>query len=701
MVSRTAPARAGSKRQAEQESCELEELRRENSRLREALATKSQEYALLNEIIAAVGSTLKLDEILHRLVDAIVRAVSCHAAFLYLYDPDHERLVLASASEPYARFSGKIELALGQGIAGWVATTLEPVILKEQARSDPRFYVVPELDREEFQSVMTVPIVSRERQLIGVLSMNTAAPATFNEEQQRFVCNTAALVAGAIENARLYEHTRRKLNILTSLSVLSQTISSGLYLDEMLRSLAALTAQIMEADLCAIMLVDQARGRLTVRAVASGLTEREHSRLPASDGERPQETPRECSGGPASATVASPGGPAVAGGPGFVSTLLPPAATAPCGLDGSLGLQSSDYQALSFEGFNLLKDGQHRTLLSAPLVSGTEHLGLINCYFRKARRPSPEDQALLSTIANQAAIAIKNSQLVDLLTQKNLVKAFFDELLGGAYESEEALKQRAKLLGCDLERPHTVVLFELLPAEGSTGSGLRSALSEEERQTAYKRTCSLIRRRLQDAYPGSLLHEQERTLTCLVRLPHEDSGQPRPSPSAALSPSWNARLKSWLRELVHQIHQEQPLRLSVGIGNPCQQLADYRRSAAEAREALQMGRSLNGDGGVTHFNDLGIYRYLYKIARMDDLRDSYQEQIARIAHYDRRKGTDLLSTLETYLECAGNLTKTASRLFIHRNTLIQRLERLQSLCDIDLQDRSNWLSLQVAIKVYK
>nr|BBH92295.1 hypothetical protein KTA_04940 [Thermogemmatispora argillosa] len=692
MVSRTAPARAGSKRQAEQESCELEELRRENSRLREALATKSQEYALLNEIIAAVGSTLKLDEILQRLVDAIVRAVSCHAAFLYLYDPERERLVLASASEPYARFVGKIELALGQGIAGWVATTLEPVILKEQARSDPRFYVVPELDREEFQSVMTVPIVSRERQLIGVLSMNTAAPATFNEEQQRFVCNTAALVAGAIENARLYEHTRRKLNILTSLSVLSQTISSGLYLDEMLRSLAALTAQIMEADLCVIMLVDQARGRLTVRAVASGLTEREHPLLQACDGERStQEMSREGGGSL----------PAV-GCPAVLSGLVSPAATASGNLDSALGLQSGDYQALSFEGFNPLKDGQHRTLLSAPLVSGTEHLGLINCYFRKARRPSPEDQALLSTIANQAAIAVKNSQLVDLLTQKNLVKAFFDELLAGAYESEEALKQRAKLLGCDLERPHTVVLFELLPAEGGASGNPRPALSEEERQTAYKRTCSLIRRRLHDAYPGSLLHEQERTLTCLVRLSQEESSQRRASSSSiSLNPSWNARLKSWLRELVHQIHQEQPLRASVGIGNPCQQLADYRRSAAEAREALQMGRSLNGDGGVTHFNDLGIYRYLYKIARMDDLRDSYQDQIARIAHYDRRKGTDLLSTLETYLECAGNLTKTASRLFIHRNTLIQRLERLQSLCDVDLQDRSNWLSLQVAIKVYK
>ncbi|HLG77751.1 MAG TPA: helix-turn-helix domain-containing protein, partial [Ktedonobacteraceae bacterium] len=136
---------------------------------------------------------------------------------------------------------------------------------------------------------------------------------------------------------------------------------------------------------------------------------------------------------------------------------------------------------------------------------------------------------------------------------------------------------------------------------------------------------------------------------------------------------------------------------------------DYRRGFAEASEALQMGQDLRQDKWsesrlqpiVTHFNDLGVYRYLYKIAHMDDLRDVYQDQIARIDSYDRRKNTDLLDTLETYLECAGNLTRTSDRLFVHRNTLIQRLERLQSLCDIDLQDRSNWLTLQIAIKVYK
>ena len=151
---------------------------------------------------------------------------------------------------------------------------LEPVIVKEAAMNDPRFRYFPELEEEKFQSTMTVPITGKDRHLIGVITLHTVAPYEFTEQHQTFVINTAALVASAIENAQLYQNTQRKLNILTTLSVMSQTISSGLYLDETLHSLATLTVQIIEADLCVIMLMDQAKGRLTVRASSPNLNDR-------------------------------------------------------------------------------------------------------------------------------------------------------------------------------------------------------------------------------------------------------------------------------------------------------------------------------------------------------------------------------------------------------------------------------------------
>jgi len=633
-----------------------------NNELRAALEAHTQENMLLNEVISTVGSTLKLDEVLGHLVDIVVRAIPCHAAFFYLYDKDKERLTLASTNQQYKKLVGKIEMALGEGITGWVGMHLQPVILKEGALNDPRFRYFPELEEEKFQSTMTVPILAKDRHLIGVITLHTVAPYEFLEQHQTFLINTAALVAGAIENAQLYENTQHKLNILTTLSVMSQTISSGLYLDEMLRSLATLTLQIIEADLCVIMLMDQAKGRLIVRASSPNLNDRALSLQPIDVDRNVWEQLR----------------------------------------DFNTRGQLPELSAHALERLNPLKDSQFKTLLSAPLIAGTEHLGLINCYFSKTRRNTSEDQTLLSTIANQIALAIKNSHLVDMLAQKNLVKGFFDDLMYGAYDSEDSLRQRANFIGCDLTKPHTIAMIEVSHLdESDTGENERPGVltnsstrpladsllqTEEDRLVIHKRISGQIRRRIQDNYPGSVLYERENLLTCIICLSKD--------PTAA-------RLKTWLGDLGRQMRTEHGIRLSIGIGNQCQSISDYRRGFAEASEALQMGQNLNHDGGVTHFNDLGVYRYLYKIARMDDLRDMYQDQVARIATYDRRKGTDLLDTLETYLECAGNLTKTSNRLFVHRNTLIQRLERLQTLCDIDLQDRGNWLTLQVAIKVFK
>src|ERR1700730_14724726 len=79
----------------------LDELLSRNAELEEALEARARENIFLNEVISTVGSTLKVDEVLHHLVDTLVRAVSCHAAFIYLYEQERERLVLASTSEQY------------------------------------------------------------------------------------------------------------------------------------------------------------------------------------------------------------------------------------------------------------------------------------------------------------------------------------------------------------------------------------------------------------------------------------------------------------------------------------------------------------------------------------------------------------------------------------------------------------------------
>ncbi|MBV9707774.1 MAG: GAF domain-containing protein, partial [Chloroflexi bacterium] len=511
----------------------VEQLRQENFNLCHTLQTLTQENALLNEVISTVGSTLRLDEVLRHLVDTVLRATCCNSAFMYLYDKEKERLVLASTNERYQHLVGKITLALGEGLVGWVALHNTPIFLTDQAMADPRFCYFPELEEEKFQSAMTVPIIAKDRHLVGVIMLQAVAPHEFTEQDHKFLINTAALVGGAIENAQLYENTQRKLNILTSLSILSQTISSGLYLDDMLRSLATLTVQIMEVDLCVVMLMDQPRERdtegtrqsrrLVVRATSPNLNDR--ANLRSIDVDRyALEGPREI-----------------------------------------------EVSGDAFESLNPLQDSQYKSLISAPLIAGTEQLGLINCYSNKARRYTSEDQTLLTTIANQAAIAIKNSHLMNQLAQKNLVKGFFDDLMHDSADSEDSLRQKAHFLGCDLSRPHAVVMIEIshiderrydltsttnkdrrMHPAASNAAGDTAHTQGASLQAVYKRLYNVVHRRIQDSFPGSLFYEHENLLTCLVSLGRDTAG---------------TRLKSWLHELAQQMPKEYAVDLSIGIGN--------------------------------------------------------------------------------------------------------------------------------------
>lgn len=436
----------------------------------------------------------------------------------------------------------------------------------------------------------------------------------------------------------------RRQQQLDLFAALSQAISAGpeVGLDELIGRVAALAVQALECDLVVILLFHQASGQLVVQGSYPQLNRRVLQQRPIT-------------------------------------------------LDQQTWQDVLHGQEQARERLNPVRDASYKTLLSAPLLIGNESLGLMNCYSQCNRQGTTgEEQMLLQIIANQTAVAIKNRLLTELVAQKHLVQGFLDELISGIYD-ELSLRQRASALGMDLSRPHVLALIDM----GAQPAGLADAAPvmpgeeqawQPENQAGRTPIASDIRRRLLYQFPGSLISEQQQRLTCLLNLSKGAS---------------TAQLTSWLSELVQQVYADYQLHLCIGLSNPCHQLADYRKGFIEASEALQTGQSQNASGSITAYGDLGVYRYLYQIARLQEGRDPFQEEVARIAAYDRKRGSELLDTLETFLECAGNLTETARKLAIHRNTLIQRLERMQSLCEIDLQEHGNWLALQIAIKVFR
>jgi sugar diacid utilization regulator len=266
------------------------------------------------------------------------------------------------------------------------------------------------------------------------------------------------------------------------------------------------------------------------------------------------------------------------------------------------------------------------------------------------------------------------------------VHAFINDLLVGGPGMEISLSRRANILGYHLAGSHVVVLIELSIVREMLHGGEQSRISQEERPGRFADVVGKFRQAVQERYPGSLIDEQTHLLTCLFSL--GDGGT-------------SEQLSAWLEDFSDQMRRGRQVVMAAGIGNSCQNISAYRRSYAEADEALKLGQCLDQENRSSSFNTLGVYRYIYQFARDNTLCDQYQAQIAAIVEYDRRKGTKLLITLESYLECGGNIARTSSQLEIHRNTLLQRLERLQKLCMLDLERVQNRLPLLVAIKVHR
>jgi PucR family transcriptional regulator, purine catabolism regulatory protein len=113
-----------------------------------------------------------------------------------------------------------------------------------------------------------------------------------------------------------------------------------------------------------------------------------------------------------------------------------------------------------------------------------------------------------------------------------------------------------------------------------------------------------------------------------------------------------------------------------------------------------MGRALHGPASVTRFEDLGVQRYLWSLAQ-EPARDVWQERLERLRLHDAEHGSRLFETAERYLECNGNRKDAAARLFVHRNTLRQRVERIRRVAQIDLDDRATLFDLQVALRIVR
>jgi purine catabolism regulator len=113
-----------------------------------------------------------------------------------------------------------------------------------------------------------------------------------------------------------------------------------------------------------------------------------------------------------------------------------------------------------------------------------------------------------------------------------------------------------------------------------------------------------------------------------------------------------------------------------------------------------MARRL-ADPNPLYFGELNVYRLLFLLEHSPELASFCQETIGKLIEYDRTQGTELVETLSAYFGHKSNLSQTAEALFVHRNTLLYRMERIREISGLDLDNPETRLSIQLALRAHR
>ena len=293
---------------------------------------------------------------------------------------------------------------------------------------------------------------------------------------------------------------------------------------------------------------------------------------------------------------------------------------------------------------------------ATPIVAGTEVLGVLlltHDHLDASRVHSLERAALVTALM--------------LLSERTVAEAehrlrgeILEDILGSPHRDPEGLIRRATLVGLDLHRPHTVL------ATRCRDSAQRRRIADTA--AAY----ATHAKGLAGVYRGDTV----------VLLPQD------PDPNTAAG-----NLAAHLSRTV-----DTPVTVGAAAAGPgAEAIIEAHRDATRCLDVLL---ALDRDGEGACPDALGIYGLLFHQTGREELYRFVHRTIGPVLDYDTRRGGELTRTLRAYFACDQSLNRTAVELYIHINTLYQRMTRITSLLGPDWRGSEQTLHIHLALKIH-
>ena len=287
----------------------------------------------------------------------------------------------------------------------------------------------------------------------------------------------------------------------------------------------------------------------------------------------------------------------------------------------------------------------------------------------------PIDRALVDAATTGVALAFAKVHAA-LEVEERLRGEAVADLLSGTYPNEDAIAARAARLGYDLHEPRDLVVIDVA---GDVRSGPATGPHEHQRQSL-----DVARERLAIRAPRSLAVLHAGSIVVLAGASHPNELD--------------------LRDLAEDLQAAiagvaGAGETTVAISGRCRRPDDHAPAYQLARDAIELMVKLGRRGAVIAVSELGPYGLLLRASSREDLEAYARRALRPLIEHDRRHGTELLATLRAFLEEDRGRRRTAARCFVHVNTVVYRVRRIEELLDVDLDDPSVVFDVTLALRV--
>lgn len=291
------------------------------------------------------------------------------------------------------------------------------------------------------------------------------------------------------------------------------------------------------------------------------------------------------------------------------------------------------------------------------------------------------DQNLVSylkTAATVSAIELLKEKAV-WNAQEKISGGFFDNLLDGNIKSIKHLQRRSTQLNLDYSKHFTIFVLEI-----DNFLITKNMKDEIELQKIKKSVLSYVKSNLYFQSYKTILKFRKDKLCILLQLDKNTNKN---------------EINELAKKLQTDIKDNLDISISIGIGKYHIKMEEVPIAYKEAEKALSIGKKLWKQGYIVFYEDLGVYQLFANVENKNELRNYYINTIHPLLKYDREYNSELMMTLEAFLDSNGSIKDTSENLFLHRHTLRYRLKKIKDITNLDPQDLQDRFRLQMGIVV--